>query len=69
MEDKVGVAVQERKQRRVGSRVRVGKGHECESQPEVRVQRNGDRIESIVIACSCGEEITVICGYEETPNA
>ena len=66
MEDKLGVSVQDRNHRMVGSRVRVGPKQHCPTEPEVRVHRDGDRIESIVIACSCGEEITVICGYDET---
>lgn len=68
MENKVGTILQDRKHRRVGARARVGKSSDCNAQPEVRVQKNGDRIEAIIIQCSCGEEITVICGYEETAN-
>ena len=66
MEDKLGVGVQERKQRAVGSRVRVGPKQHCGGEPEIRVLKEGNRVESIVIACTCGEEITVICDYEKT---
>lgn len=66
MENKLSVGVQERTQRPVGPRVRVGPNTLCEKEPEIRVHKEGNRIESIVIACSCGEEITVICGYDET---
>ncbi|MCC9602934.1 hypothetical protein LOC67_20485 [Stieleria sp. JC731] len=38
----------------------------CRREPEVRVIKQGDRIESIVISCTCGEEITVICGYDQS---
>ena len=68
MENKIGTILQDRKHRRVGSRVRVGKGDDCSAEPEVRIQKNGNRVESIVIVCPCGEEITVICGYDETAN-
>lgn len=68
MENKLEVTVQDRKQRAVGSRVRVGPKQHCAAEPEVRVNKEGNRIESIVIACPCGEEITVICGYDETAN-
>jgi hypothetical protein len=65
MENNLSVGVQERKRRPVGPRVRVGPNTLCENEPEIRVNKQGNRIESIVIACSCGEEITVICGYDE----
>lgn len=68
MEDKLDVIVKDRKRLAVGSRVRVGPKQHCATEPEVRVNKEGDRIESIVIACACGEEITVICGYDETAN-
>lgn len=69
MEDKLGISVQDRKQRLVGPRVRVGPKPACEAEPEVRVIRDGNRIESIVIACQCGEEITVICDYSEATTS
>ncbi|MCA9140199.1 MAG: hypothetical protein KDB00_25680 [Planctomycetales bacterium] len=65
MEDKLDVIVQERKKLAVGPRVRVGPKQQCATEPEVRIHREGNRIESIVISCACGEEITVICGYDE----
>lgn len=65
MEDKLGVSVKERTQRVGGPRVRVGPKQPCCNEPEVRVEKEGNRIKSIVIECSCGEEITVICDYDE----
>lgn len=47
------------------SRVRVGSRNYCESTPEIVVHKGcSDRIESIVITCTCGEEITVVCNYD-----
>lgn len=65
MEDKLAVDSPQRRHRTVGSRVRVGPKQGCVAEPEIRVNKSGDRVESIVITCSCGEEITVICGYDE----
>ena len=66
MEDQLGITVHERTKKVGGPRVRVGPKQHCDTEPEIRVNREGNRIESIVIACPCGEEITVICGYDET---
>ena len=68
MENQLGMRVQERTQRVGSPRVRVGPKQHCNSEPEIRVTKDGNRIESIVIACPCGEEITVICDYEENSN-
>ncbi len=68
MENKLAVDTAQRRHRAVGSRVRVGPKPGCGAEPEIRVMKSGDRIESIVIHCSCGEEITVICGYDENPQ-
>ncbi|QEF98527.1 hypothetical protein Mal15_25790 [Stieleria maiorica] len=65
MEDKLGIGLKERTVRVGGPRVRVGPTKHCNTEPEVRVVKDGNRIESIVIACACGEEITVVCGYDE----
>ena len=69
MENKLGISVKDPAQKIPGPRVRVGPKQHCSSEPEVRVHKQGDRIESIVIACPCGEEITVICGYDETVSS
>lgn len=68
MEDKLGISVQEFKQRVPGSRIRVGPKKLCGNVPEVRVMKDGDRIASIMIACVCGEEITLICEYDEATS-
>ncbi|MEM7454616.1 MAG: hypothetical protein AAF456_09730 [Planctomycetota bacterium] len=34
--------------------------------PDICVVRNGDRIESIKVICSCGEEININCIYPES---
>jgi hypothetical protein len=47
------------------TKVRVGPKSYCKSEPEVIVNRQGDRVESIVFKCSCGEEVTVTCDYGE----
>ncbi|OYP35215.1 hypothetical protein [Rhodopirellula sp. MGV] len=75
MEDKLTVGTQARRVRAVGPRARLGgtaqlhspnaNGNGCRSEPEVRVMKQGNRIESIIISCACGEEITVICGYDQ----
>ena len=50
--------------RRIGSSVRIGpRGHG--NQPDIHVHKQGERIESIVITCSCGQQITIDCGYAE----
>ena len=49
------------------SQVRIGPPPQ-KTQPEIDVQKRGDRIESIVITCSCGQQITIRCDYAETKN-
>lgn len=51
--------------RAVGSTVRVGPREQERAQPEIHVQKQGERIAAIVITCSCGEQVTIICDYEE----
>jgi phage protein D len=46
------------------SGVRIGpKSITRESKPDIHVHRVNDRIESIVVTCSCGEKITIQCDY------
>ena len=68
MEDQLATVLTERTTKVGGPRVRIGPTKHCNAEPEVRVIKDGNRIESIVIACPCGEEITVICGYDETAS-
>ncbi len=49
----------------VGSKVRVGPRAQERSQPEIHVQKQEGRIASIVVTCSCGEQVTIVCDYEE----
>ena len=35
------------------------------SQPEIRVNKSGERIDSIVVVCPCGQEVTIVCEYRE----
>ena len=38
----------------------------CDSgiaKPEIDVRMNGDRVESVVITCGCGETHTIVCEY------
>ncbi len=75
MENKLTVGPEPRRIRPVGPRARIGQlrsmppnnsnSDMCRGEPEVRVNKQGNRIESIVISCACGEEITVICGYDQ----
>ncbi len=64
MENKLTTVVP-RKSHAGHSRVRVGSRNYCESTPEIVVHHAGERVESIVITCTCGEEITVVCNYDE----
>jgi hypothetical protein len=46
------------------SRPRITIGPRSNSpQPQVRLNKNGDRVESIEIQCTCGEKIVVQCEY------
>jgi hypothetical protein len=68
MENKLSIGLPDRKHRAVGPRARMGHAAVCKPEPEIRVNKKGDLVESIVIACSCGEEITVVCGYDENQH-
>jgi hypothetical protein len=37
------------------------------SEPRVAVQREGDRVSSIHVQCSCGRVIELACVYDATP--
>ena len=42
-----------------------GHADHARSKADICVVRNGDRIESIKVICSCGEEININCMYQE----
>lgn len=47
------------------TRVRVGRdASHCKKEPSIKLNMNGETIESIQITCSCGEEIVVNCVYQ-----
>lgn len=48
-----------------GSRVRVGPRRQEKRPPEIQVRKRDGRIESIVVTCSCGEQVTLVCDYEQ----
>jgi hypothetical protein len=48
-----------------GAKTRVGPRQQATRPPEIHVQQRDGRIESIVITCSCGQQVTVVCDYEE----
>ncbi len=50
--------------RRIGSSVRIGPRGQA-NQPDIHVHKQGERIETIVITCSCGKQITINCDYAE----
>jgi len=39
----------------------------CE--PRISVQREGDRVTSIRVQCTCGQVMELACVYDETPKA
>ena len=45
---------------------RGGAGGQCE--PRVTLQRDGERVSSIRIQCSCGQVIELGCVYSNPPN-
>jgi hypothetical protein len=48
----------------VRNRVRIGPSKPSDRQAAILVQKDGDRIDSIVVTCPCGETITIVCDYE-----
>lgn len=40
---------------------------QCE--PQVTLQRDGDRVTSIRVQCSCGQVIDLACVYDEKPSS
>lgn len=50
----------------VGRKVPVGRQMKNQSQPEIKVEKEGDQITKIEIKCGCGERITVHCTYPES---
>jgi hypothetical protein len=42
--------------------------HKKSCEPRVSVQRDGDRVTSIRIQCTCGQVMDVACLYEESPK-
>ena len=53
----------------VGRKVAVGRQMRHESQPEIKVEKEGDQVTKIEIKCGCGELITVHCTYPEAEKA
>lgn len=49
----------------VGPKVRVGPRELSQPQTQIHVHKDGDRIEALTITCSCGEQITVQCNYND----
>jgi hypothetical protein len=47
------------------SKVRVGPRSQRHKQPEIHVYKQDGRVTSILITCACGEQVTVLCDYEE----
>ena len=46
--------------------VPTGDGRSC--QPRIAVQRDGDRVSSIRIQCSCGQVMDLACLYQDSPK-
>ena len=65
MQDELTHAPELHAKRVVGSRARVGPRDATCEEPEIQVQRKDGRIDSILIRCSCGEQITVHCQYAQ----
>ena len=65
MENKLKNLTRHGPQSTLRTRVLVGPNTAERTDPTMRLNRRGGRIESIVINCTCGEEITVVCNYDE----
>ncbi len=52
-----------------GQRVKIGPKVACNAPPELHVQKKDGRIETIVVSCPCGEQITIHCDYAHHPAA
>jgi transcription antitermination factor NusA-like protein len=46
------------------NRVRIGPSNPSDRQAAILVQKDGQRIDSIIVTCPCGETITIVCDYE-----
>ena len=68
MQDQLNTPEQ-RSRRLVGSKAAAGKVEHQLSDPKIEVQKNNGRIEVIVVTCSCGEQITIDCQYDEAKHA
>ena len=56
--------------RMVQSRVHVGRAaNDCKKEASIKLNKNGNTVESIQITCACGEEIFVRCVYQDDANA
>lgn len=53
--------------RLVGSKVRIGPREQVDAKPkpQISVQKVDGRVQSLLITCACGEQITVVCEYAE----
>lgn len=49
----------------VGSRARVGRCDGSHPEPQIHVNKQQGRIQSLVITCGCGEKIKVVCEYHD----
>ncbi|TWU02364.1 hypothetical protein [Stieleria varia] len=43
----------------------VGRRASDSAQPKIEIRKQGDKIESIVVTCACGQVITLDCAYGE----
>ena len=72
MQDKLRnttVTVDDRRATRlVGSRVNGAPSTSRAPKSEIHVNKQGDRIESIVVTCACGEQVTLFCDYSESKS-
>jgi hypothetical protein len=48
-----------------GSSVRIGPRRPTSSETDIQVNKRDGQVESIVINCRCGEQITIVCDYAE----
>jgi hypothetical protein len=47
----------------------VAANHQQNCQPRLSLQREGDRVTSIRVQCSCGQVMDLACVYDEPPKA
>lgn len=69
MENKINVSVPAVPRVSSSNRVRIGPIASKPKEPSVRLVRDGQRIESIVVSCACGQEITLHCEYPNVESS